>query len=359
MSDVRVYTINPIQDPRWRALLEQDPRASVFHDPRWLGALQQTYGYEPVVVTTCGPGQELTNGIVFCRVRSWLTGRRMVSVPFSDHCQPLVSDPQQLRQLMLWLARECDSGKWAYAELRPVEELSYDRASVEETQVFCLHRLDLSRSKEELFRGFHKNAVQMQIRRAERESLSYAAGRSESLLQQFYRLNVLTRRRRGLPSQPIAWFRNLSACMGDAFKIHVACKDARPVASIVTLRHKSTIIYKYGGSDRKFAKLGGTQLILWRAIEEAKRDGLLVLDMGRSDGNHKGLITFKDRWGATRSELTYLQYRKGRAFSPVVDAALHAARRFAPLATNVLSSVLGRALYRHLGCSLLPLIEFL
>jgi CelD/BcsL family acetyltransferase involved in cellulose biosynthesis len=359
MTHSPVYSINPIQDPRWSALLEHDPRASVFHDPRWLGALEQTYGYEPVVVTTCGPGQELTNGIVFCRVKSWLTGRRMVSVPFSDHCQPLVSGPQQLAQLVLGLERERDSGKWSYVEIRPVDHPPDDRASAEGRRVFCFHRLDLSRSKAEIFCSFHKNAVQKQIRRAERESLSYDAGSSESFLQQFYRLLVITRRRQGLPPQPIAWFRNLLAWMGDAIKIHVASKDGHPVASIVTLRHKKTMIYKYSGSDKKFGKLGATQLLLWKAIEEAKDGGLLELDMGRSDRDNHGLITFKDRWGAARSELTYLQYRKGKARSPGADAALHAARQIAYLAPNEVSSVLARALYRHLGCTVLPLTDFL
>jgi CelD/BcsL family acetyltransferase involved in cellulose biosynthesis len=359
MTHPTVYSINPIQDPRWSTLLAKDPRASVFHDPRWLGALQQTYGYEPVVLTTCGPGQELTDGIVFCRVKSWLTGRRMVSVPFSDHCQPLVSGSQQLAQLVLGLERERDSGKWSYVEIRPVDHPPDDRVSAEGRQVYCFHRLDLSMSKEEIFCGFHKNAVQKQIRRAERESLSYDVGSSESILQQFYKLLLITRRRQGLPPQPIAWFRNLIACMGDAIKIHVASKDGHPVASIVTLRHKKTMIYKYSGSDKKFGKLGGTQLLLWKAIEEAKDDGLLELDMGRSDRNNEGLIVFKDRWGASRSELTYFQYRKSPILSPGVHAALHAARQIAYLAPNLLSGVLGRALYRHLGCSILPLTELL
>ena len=35
------------------------------------------------------PDEPLENGFLFCRVESWLTGRRLVSLPFSDHCEPL------------------------------------------------------------------------------------------------------------------------------------------------------------------------------------------------------------------------------------------------------------------------------
>jgi len=36
-----------------------------------------------------------------------------------------------------------------------------------------------------IFRGFHKNSIQRKIRRAERERLTYAEGRSEALLEKF------------------------------------------------------------------------------------------------------------------------------------------------------------------------------
>ena len=70
---------------RWSALVHSHAQASVFHSTNWLRALQGVYGYEPVVVTTCPPVELLTNGLVFCRISSWLTGSRLVSLPFSDH----------------------------------------------------------------------------------------------------------------------------------------------------------------------------------------------------------------------------------------------------------------------------------
>src|SRR2546430_5296635 len=90
-----LYSLDPLEDPRWAEFVQRHPRASVFHTPGWLEALRRTYGYEPVVYTTSLPRAELTNGLVFCRVRSWLTGRRLVSLPFSDHCEPLVHNSEE------------------------------------------------------------------------------------------------------------------------------------------------------------------------------------------------------------------------------------------------------------------------
>src|ERR1700683_255821 len=101
----RVYEINPLCDPRWEALVQSHPRSSVFHSTNWLRALQTAYGYDPLVVTTCSPDAALTNGLLFCRVNSWLTGRRFVSLSFSDHCAPLVSNSTELDNLLLHMRR--------------------------------------------------------------------------------------------------------------------------------------------------------------------------------------------------------------------------------------------------------------
>src|SRR5262249_27737023 len=152
-----------------------------------------------------------------------------------------------------------------------------------------------------LFRRLHPSCVQRKIRRAEREQLTYEAGESNELLKQFYSLLLLTRRRHGLPPHPFAWFCNLRDCLGDAFKIHVASKNHLPIASILTLRHKDTLVYKYGCSDARFHAMGAMPLLFWQAIEGGKALGLGKFDLGRSDVDDQGLITFKNHLGATSS----------------------------------------------------------
>jgi hypothetical protein len=60
---------------------------------------------------------------------------------------------------------------------------------------------------------------------------------------------VMTRRRHFLPPHPIEWFRGLIAAFGKDLKIRMASKDGVAVASILTLSHKKSMVYKYGCSD--------------------------------------------------------------------------------------------------------------
>src|SRR5690349_16854880 len=88
---MQCYEVNPLSDSRWDLLVRRHPFGTVFHSPSWLRALNRTYGYYPVALTTSPPDSELSNGLVYCHVSSWVTGRRLVSLPFSDHCDSLIS----------------------------------------------------------------------------------------------------------------------------------------------------------------------------------------------------------------------------------------------------------------------------
>src|SRR5579864_4482975 len=117
-----LYRFEPLSDFRWPHFLQRHPRSSVFHTLEWLEALRRTYGYEPIAVTTSSPRADLTNAMVFCRVDSWLTGRRLVSLPFSDHCDALVDTTTDMAQIVSALERQLRYERLRYVEIRPTHE---------------------------------------------------------------------------------------------------------------------------------------------------------------------------------------------------------------------------------------------
>jgi hypothetical protein len=89
--------------------------------------------------------------------------------------------------------------------------------------------------------------------------------------------------------------------------------------------------------------------LFWNTIREAKESGALELDLGRSDNENRGLITFKDRWGAQRSVLTY--WRGPETAHRGATAAWKAAAvgRMLALLPGPLRRAAGRVLYPHIG----------
>ena len=136
--------------------------------------------------------------------------------------------------------------------------------------------------------------------------------------------------------------------MGDKLRIRMALKDGQPVASILTLQYKDTMVYKYACSDSRFHKLGGVQLLIWKTIEDAIRQRISHLDLGRSDWDNPGLIAFKDRWGAGRTVVTSWRYGGRPAPTLTSRGQVKIARSILGNLPNAVLPMVGSLLYKHL-----------
>jgi lipid II:glycine glycyltransferase (peptidoglycan interpeptide bridge formation enzyme) len=222
------------------------------------------------------------------------------------------------------------------------------------TVTYSFHKLDLRPDLDVLFENLHRSSTQRKIRRAEREALTYREGSTQEFLDDFYHLFTLTRQRHRLPPQPKAWFANLMDCFGEALKIRLAFKNNRPIATVLTIAYKDTLSYKYGGCDSRFNNLGCMHLLLWKSIQDAKANDLRFLDFGRTNAEQQSLITFKDRWGASQSVVTYSRYGVSKRSTHFFDLSM--TKWKAKTAKYVLAhlpprfvSKIGQTLYGHVG----------
>ena len=352
MTEPSVHRVNPLSDPRWDTLAAQHPKASAFHQRSWLEALQRTYGYEPIVFTTSLPSAELNNGILFCHINSWLTGHRLVSLPFSDHCEPLCDSIEEMETLIHQSQDFVKARRWRYLELRPMDEQFGEIAStmgLAPAGRYFLHIIDLRPTVDEIFRGFNKDSVQRRVTRADRAGLVEKSGNSSDLLRVFYDLLVITRSRHQLPPPPYSWYQNLVDCEGKSLEIRVAYQDQKPIAAILTLRFRTTTYFKYGCSDARFNKFGATPWLLWKAIAAAKSQGALAFDMGRTQDKNEGLLAFKNNWAPGNRPLNYWRGPAGSSSEITEGWKLGLAKRVFSHLPHGLLVMSGKLMYRHIG----------
>ena len=348
---MKVYQLDPLRDVRWAAFVEVQPMASVFHTIPWLQSLQLTYGYEPVVFTTSTPSEALKNGLVFCRINSWLTGRRLVSLPFSDHCDSL-SGYEDGKFLIRYLQTELKRQKWKYLEVRPLNtdfSEMYNEVGFSPEANYFMHVLDLGPELECIFHNLNKDSVQRRVQRAQRLNLVERTGKSEELLDSFYMLFVLTRARHRLPPIPKRWFQNLVQCLGDAVEIRIAYKDTIPISAILTLRFNDVVIYKYGCSNSAFKQYGATPWLLWRAIAAAKSSGAGKFDFGRTDKHDAGLLAFKNKWVPQPKQFVYWKFPPKPFLTAVGGWKLKVAKYIFSCMPKTLLRITGELIYRHIG----------
>ena len=90
-------------------------------------------------------------------------------------------------------------------------------------------------------------------------------------------------------------------------------------------------------------------MLFWQTIKEAKEAGLEELDLGRSDLENQGLITFKERWSAVSSTLTTWRAPAKSVSLFFEHLKVRLAKEVCARLPNSILTLVGRLLYRHIG----------
>jgi len=89
---------DPLDVPDWDRLVTSAQNYSFFHSSEWARVLQETYGFRCGYLTMRS-GSRLSGLLPIMEVDSWLTGRRGISLPFTDHCPVIAPDAETFEVL--------------------------------------------------------------------------------------------------------------------------------------------------------------------------------------------------------------------------------------------------------------------
>jgi hypothetical protein len=281
-------------------------------------------------------------------VRSPFTGRRGVCLPFSDACEPLIFAQEMVGLVRDQLLRFTQERRWKYLEIRGGREMLSESAAPSEK--YYGHKLDLAVGAEKLFARFQSRS-RGAIRKAEKSGLTVETSKTRQATLEFYRLHVRTRRRHGLPPQPISFFMNIYEHIikpGFGFTV-LAHRGSRPIASAIFFRFGKNALYKFGASDKKFQQLRANNLVMWQAIQFLARTGAEKLHFGRTECENDGLRQFKLSWGTEEETIGYFRVDPSgrRGLAPARSNSGFHKKIFGrlPLAVNRLA---GSMIYPHL-----------
>jgi lipid II:glycine glycyltransferase (peptidoglycan interpeptide bridge formation enzyme) len=246
----------------------------------------------------------LRAGMPLMDLRGWLKGRRLVSLPFSDHTPMLLSseaDRDSLVDGLLDLLGQLGVDRCELHDSIP------ERTGVYGGAVALRHESALGDDPAAMFERFHRTRVRQPIEHAMSSGVTLERGDGLAALRDYYRLHVATRRRHGVPPQPWRFFQLLherifSAGLGHLF---LARKDGHVIAGSIFLGWGSRLVYKFNASDPVYWKLSANQLLLWHAMQWGGANGFTTLDWGRTEPEHTGLRDFKRGFGTEEIPLHY------------------------------------------------------
>ncbi len=348
--DIRI--IDPRLEPRWERFAEGQPAASVFHTAAWCRVLADTYGFKPKYVAAFDDEGEIRAAVPLMLVDSWLTSRRLVGLPFSDLCTPLVADESYGLAALQVAQAQVDELGASMMEMRGCGEVDAPALGFTNGTNFLRHVIPLDPDAGTMEARLHTSAKRA-IRKAEREGITVHVRTDIASMREFYRLMVLTRRKHGLLPQPWRFFKNLHKHLfenGEG-RLLLAEYNGQVIAGDLLLKFRDELVYKFNASDPAFLHLRPNNLLLWRAMTLGGELGCKTLDLGRCDLDNEGLRRFKLLWGSTEETLSYYYYPSNKGPSGLLSArysrtALAAFVKFAP--TVALQRV-GTMLYGNFG----------
>lgn len=315
-------TMRPLDEAleQWKELAGANRNATLFHTPAWAEVLRRAYRFRVFAATVERAGKVLA-GCLLSRTRNPFINR-VVGLPFSDSCAPLGVDEAATDALMRGLAMRPRSG--GSLEIRGIE------APAPWQMIGCFQQwsVDLSRPFPEIQRAADRN-FRRQVKRAAAQALRIETGDSAAMVSRFYRMHLETRRRLGVPPQPLRFFslvREIFAA-DHGLEVWLASCAGRDLAAVVLLRAGPRLYAKWSARGAEGAV--GASHLLFFAILEHHAGKSAALDLGRTDIRNTGLARFKAEMGAVQVALPYSYFPRAprRASAEAPDLFAHALAR--------------------------------
>jgi len=339
---MNLIQINPLISPQWDETVLNSSNPQFFHQSCWIRTLAETYNFKPL----CFMLPEEHGCTVPMLIVKTLSGRKKaVALPFSDGCDIVCNEisPDELVDKLLSISRE--------EKIDRLEFLGVSRfiPSGEPSHSYYGHRLQLTKDEKELWKKL-SSSKQRNIKKAQREGVTVAFYNDSESIREYYRLHCITRKRHGLPPQPVSFFDAIvnNVVGKGSGEVALARSGKEIIAGALFLFCKSEVLYKFGASDKSLQNMRSNDLLMWEGIKRYAQKGYSILSFGKTEMFHDGLCRFKEGFGALRVTLFDHIYDvstgKKRIESPDVQGFHNRIFRIMPIALLRLS---GKLLYKY------------
>ncbi len=340
---MKLQIVNPLEIADWDDRIHVSPGSVFFHSRSWASVIFDTWRFPPFYLVHST--QDRLQALIPFMETGVPWNKRGVSLPFTDFSDPFVcSDlkPGELLQTIITLGK---SRNWNTIDMRGSNLFESPSSS-------DIFRHTLALDSDQLMKSRMDKSTIRCIRKSGDSGVTVDFGNSCGRLDIFYRLYCLTRRRHGLPPQPLRWFRNIKRHIIDRElgTIGLARYRGLPVAGAVYFYSREQAIYKYGASDMDYQHVRPNNLLMWEAMRYFAGRGFSMLNLGKTETFHTGLLRFKEGLGGVRETARDFRYniRKGDfiAYKPPLQGIHNQFFRKMPISV---SCAIGALIYRYVS----------
>lgn len=301
----------------WAELVEEHPRATLFHTREWLQVLRDGFSRIEMRLYIIVDEENRPIGLLpmeFTQKAPFKLGGSPLPGLFTPYQGPLLLDvPEVPVEEVLGLVVEILKPHYFALSLSPDMRNSVptDRASANwELRKTII--VNLTVGPEKLWKSF-KAETRNQVRQAERRGVEIYEPKSlDDWVQDYYAMHeaVYLRQKMKPPAKPAfyqALWENLHS--KGQLKVILARHEGKTIAGGIFPIYKDTMYFLDGASFREYSKLRANNLIQWYIIRWAAVEGLRIYDM--VGANIPSIAHFKRDFGGTEVEHSYFHMSKG------------------------------------------------
>lgn len=340
----------------WDKFVKEHPDGWLYHFSEWKELIELSFPHikGEIFVIINDESKDIQAALPLYVVKSWLTGKRMVSIPFATICEPLYSNDDDLNNL---LTKVIEQAKKQHALRIEIRTFNHDLKHIEtlkERNYYKFHEIDLTSEISVIQKKFHRSCVRQRINRALKSELELKVCIDLEDFQEFYRLYIKSRKRLQLPPMPFRFFENLWKIFlpKDRMTLLLALYHGQAIAGLILLKYKNRVSAEFAASDETFKQFSPNHFLFWHAIKRSHNENYNVFDFGRTSPVNEGLMNFKNNWGTDVKDLKeyfYFLTKTKNTSEPEKNITYRLAKTIMRLIPQSMATVYGNICYKHLG----------
>ncbi|WP_051617317.1 FemAB family XrtA/PEP-CTERM system-associated protein [Desulfonatronovibrio hydrogenovorans] len=285
----------------WDEYVDNHFQGSLFHTRLWQETVKAVFGHSEhsIMLLDNKDGRPVVKGLIpLFRIRSFLFGDYLVSVPFAEQGGPL-ADHESLRIRLVDLAGEkLKKNNLDYLEMRNVDPLPDLLCK----DLYYGFQREILSDLEDNLMAIPRKSRRM-VRQGMKNNLQIAVG--SHLLPEFYAIMARNFHGLGTPIFPYSWFSGLmESFQENCLLLLVKDEKGNHIAGVMSFFYKNRVMPYYAGSLVEYRNLAPNDFMYWKLMEYAWEKGSRIFDFGRSKIG-TGSFRFKTHWGFEPRSLAY------------------------------------------------------
>ncbi len=286
------------------AFLATQPGATPFHRRAWIEAVTRACGHKSVYFIA---GDSVVTGLLpLHAVRSILFGRALVSTGFAVGGGILATTAEAVEAL--------GRAAWALAEELSCTSVELRGGAVpdgwsENNTTYLGHERGLAADDDRELLAIPRKQ-RAEVRKALSNGLTVDLGDRAA----HYAVYAESVRNLGTPVFPRSLFAAVLDAFGTDADVLTIRKDGTPLASVLSLYHRGTVMPYWGGGTAAARALRANDMMYFALMRHARERGCVRFDFGRSKIG-TGAAAFKHNWGFAAAPMHYALRATGAARS--------------------------------------------